>query len=90
MDFISNKKEKNTMQFCGLKDSGLERFRFKYYYSSIKHENRPVVRSRPYIMCCNYSTVQRENISIIIKVKAYSFEWCIICLSRISLDKATR
>ena len=38
-------------------------------------------------------TEQRENISIIImiiKVKDSSIEWCIVCLSKISLDKATR
>ena len=32
-------------------------------------------------------TVQRENSSIIIKVNTASFEWC---LSKMSLDKATR
>ena len=35
-------------------------------------------------------TVQRENISIIIKVKTRSFDWCIVCLSKMSLDKATK
>ena len=35
-------------------------------------------------------TVQRENTSIIIKINASSFEWCIVCLSKISLDKAAR
>ena len=33
---------------------------------------------------------QREHTSIIIKVNACSFEWCMICLSKMSLDKATR
>ena len=28
--------------------------------------------------------------SIIIKVKISYFEWCIVCLSKMSLDKATR
>ena len=35
-------------------------------------------------------TVQRENTSIIIKVNASSFEWCMVCLSKMSLDKAIR
>ena len=35
-------------------------------------------------------TVQQENISIIIKVKTFSFEWCILYLSKMSLDQATR
>ena len=35
-------------------------------------------------------TVQQKYISIIIKVKDSSFEWCIVCLSKMSLDKATR
>ena len=30
-------------------------------------------------------TVQRENTSIIIKVNACSFEWCMVCLSKMSL-----
>ena len=34
--------------------------------------------------------VQLENISIIIKVKTGYFERCIVCLSKLSLDKATR
>ena len=35
-------------------------------------------------------TIQRENISIIITVKTRSFEWGIVCLSKMSLDKAKR
>ena len=35
-------------------------------------------------------TLQRENFSIIIKLKTCSFEWCIICLSKMSLNKAAR
>ena len=35
-------------------------------------------------------TVQREHISIIIKVNTRSFGWCIVCLSKMSLDKATK
>ena len=35
-------------------------------------------------------TVQRGNTSIIIKVKASSFEWCILCLAKMSLDKTSR
>ena len=33
-------------------------------------------------------TVQRENISISIKVKAGSFKCCIVCLAKMSLEKA--
>ena len=35
-------------------------------------------------------TLQRENIGIIIKVKTCSFKKCILYLSKMSLDKATR
>ena len=35
-------------------------------------------------------TVQRDNISIIIKLKTRSFKWYIVCFSKTSLDKATR
>ena len=35
-------------------------------------------------------TLQRENSSINLKVKTSSFEWCIICLSKMSLGRATR
>ena len=39
------------------------------------------------VMLLLHETVQRENISIIIKIKTCSFEWCIVCLSNISLKK---
>ena len=35
-------------------------------------------------------TVQREDIIIIKRVKDSSFEWCIVCLSKMSLDKSSR
>ena len=35
-------------------------------------------------------TVQRENTSINKKVNASTFEWCMVCLTKMSLDKATR
>ena len=35
-------------------------------------------------------TVQPENISIIVKLKTRLFEWCIVCLLKMSMDKATR
>ena len=35
-------------------------------------------------------TVLPESISIIIKVKASSFEWFILCLAKMSLDKTIR
>ena len=69
----------------GLKDSDSNSIIININH--IKHENGPVVWSGPYIMCCNY---QQENISNNIKVKASSFEWCIVCLSRMSLNKVTR
>ena len=35
-------------------------------------------------------TVQLENISIIVKVNSRSFELCIVCLLKMSMDKTTR
>ena len=52
--YITKSEKYNVSLFCGFKDAGLERFRFKYYHNSIEHENRQVVWSWPYIMCCNY------------------------------------
>ena len=75
-----------VIKILGLKDSDSN------IIIILLHENKPVVWSGPYIMCCNYlkKTVQRENTSIIIKVNASSFEWWMVCVSKMSLDKDTR
>ena len=40
-----------------------------------------------YVLYLLNKTLKRVNISIIIKVKTFSFEQCITCLSKMSLDK---
>ena len=71
--------------FMSFQDAGLESFISKYYYMSISW--KPAIW---YGVGHIERAVQRENTSIIIKVNAGSFEWCMICLSKMSLYKATR
>ena len=40
-----------------------------------------------YVLYLLNKTLKQVNISIIIKVKTFSFEQCITCLSKMSLDK---
>ena len=77
MDIISNKKyiKYNRTLFCGFNCARLERFRFRYYYNSITCKQASGMEWAIYsLLQLLNETVQRENISIIIKVISHSFE----------------